>query len=140
MRAVRLPCTWGIPGCIVCCENKGKRAGDLPRKSDLSEKGRRSASGPYIDNGRVRIRLDSEVNEMGKGDAVIIPAGSVHQMENLTEKDVYFIALGVSKGKGGVLSWYEPTRAETGQFQHSLGVNYGKIMLSCPLFRNRFFS
>lgn len=51
--------------------------------------------------GRAKIAADAEEAVLEAGDAVIIPAGSIHRMENIGCGDVEYIALGISLGRGG---------------------------------------
>lgn len=52
-------------------------------------------------SGEVEITIDGEYDKLLKGDAVIIPARSIHQMTNMSTADVEYIAMGISKvGKG----------------------------------------
>lgn len=52
-------------------------------------------------NGEVKIKIDGEEEILNGGDAAIIPMGKTHEMENISQEDVNYIALGVSLGKGG---------------------------------------
>ncbi|MDP3998651.1 MAG: cupin domain-containing protein [bacterium] len=52
-------------------------------------------------NGTAKIKIDSEEEILNEGDAVVIPMGKVHEMENISDEDVNYIALGVSLEKGG---------------------------------------
>ena len=54
-----------------------------------------------IVSGRARILVDDEEAEITRGDAVIIPAGAVHTMENLGPDNVDFISMGIAPGKRG---------------------------------------
>lgn len=54
-----------------------------------------------IISGKVRMRIDNEEEVLEKRDAVFVPMKSIHQMENIGNSDICYIALGVSLGKGG---------------------------------------
>lgn len=54
-----------------------------------------------IVSGHARILVDEEEAEISEGDAVVIPAGGVHTMENLGRDNVVFISLGIAAGKRG---------------------------------------
>jgi len=47
-------------------------------------------------SGEVVITLNQETGKLTKGDAIVIPAKTVHQMENTGNGDVEYIALGIS--------------------------------------------
>lgn len=52
-------------------------------------------------SGEVEITIDGEYERLRKGDLVIIPARSTHQMTNISSTDVEYIVMGISKtGKG----------------------------------------
>ena len=51
--------------------------------------------------GEVKIKVDGEEEILNEGDAVVIPMGKVHEMENISQKDVDYLALGISLEKGG---------------------------------------
>ena len=56
-------------------------------------------------SGKVEITIEKELETLTKGDLVIIPIKAVHQMENIGEVDVEYIAIGISKkGKGKTVS------------------------------------
>ena len=52
-------------------------------------------------NGKVEVSVGQEKEKLGKGDAVVIPEGAVHIMKNLTDQDVCYIAIGISRGEDG---------------------------------------
>ena len=54
-----------------------------------------------ICTGHARIRVDEEETQIGAGDAVVIPVGGVHEMENIGKEDVEYVVVGVSKGERG---------------------------------------
>lgn len=51
--------------------------------------------------GKAKIKVSEEEEVLNRGDAVVIPMGKVHEMENIGSQDVDYIALGVSLEKGG---------------------------------------
>jgi mannose-6-phosphate isomerase-like protein (cupin superfamily) len=51
--------------------------------------------------GEARISVDNEKVDLFKGDAVLVPVGSVHTMENAGKDDVEYIVVGVSKAGRG---------------------------------------
>ena len=55
-----------------------------------------------IVKGRAKIMVDEEESEISDGDVVVIPAKSVHTMENLGPVNVEFISLGIAPGKRGM--------------------------------------
>ena len=52
-------------------------------------------------HGFARIAAGKAECTIGPGDAVVIPVGAIHMMENLGEEDVEYIAIGVSRGQHG---------------------------------------
>lgn len=52
-------------------------------------------------NGLVRMTVNGQVHEMSKGDAIVIDAREVHQMENGCQEDVEYVVFGVSTEAGG---------------------------------------
>lgn len=54
-----------------------------------------------IFNGKTKIYVGSEEAEMEKGDAVLIPPGSVHKMANICGEDVEYVAIGISSEQEG---------------------------------------
>jgi mannose-6-phosphate isomerase-like protein (cupin superfamily) len=52
-------------------------------------------------SGKVRIHVDDDSDELRKGDAVIIPVRAIHQMKNISDEAVEYIALGISTESGG---------------------------------------
>lgn len=52
-------------------------------------------------SGKAEIMIGEETEELGKGDLVVIPVRAVHEMKNISKEDVYYIAIGVTKGLGG---------------------------------------
>ena len=52
-------------------------------------------------SGKALIKINNEEEEIGKGDAVVVPIGKVHTMKNISNEDVNYIALGISLGKNG---------------------------------------
>lgn len=51
--------------------------------------------------GQVEMRVGAQRRDMGPGDTVIVDAGEVHQMTNLTEEQAEYIVFGISSGRGG---------------------------------------
>lgn len=47
----------------------------------------------YILAGQARLELGEEVVQLGPGDAVAIPAGTAHQIDNAGETDLIFLAV-----------------------------------------------
>jgi mannose-1-phosphate guanylyltransferase/mannose-1-phosphate guanylyltransferase/mannose-6-phosphate isomerase len=54
-----------------------------------------------IIRGNAKITVDAQEATLGEGDAVVIPVGSVHKMENIGTEDAEFIVIAVSKGTDG---------------------------------------
>lgn len=54
-----------------------------------------------IMSGEVEITVGGEKEKLEKGDAVVIPEQSIHVMKNLTDQDVHYIAIGISRDAGG---------------------------------------
>lgn len=52
-------------------------------------------------SGEVEIRVGEETDNLGRGDAVIIPIKAVHQMKNISNQPVEYIAMGISTQEGG---------------------------------------
>ncbi len=52
-------------------------------------------------NGKVKIRIDQEEEELEKGDAVVTPMRTVHQMSNICGEDVCYIVIGISRQLDG---------------------------------------
>lgn len=52
-------------------------------------------------NGKVEVSVGEEKKKLGKGDAVVIPEDTIHVMKNLTDRDVCYIAIGISRGEDG---------------------------------------
>jgi mannose-6-phosphate isomerase-like protein (cupin superfamily) len=51
--------------------------------------------------GKARIRVGEEEADLEKEEAVVIPLLMVHEMKNMGEEEVEYIAIGISQGKGG---------------------------------------
>jgi len=51
--------------------------------------------------GQAKILADGEEAEMGNGDAVVILPREVHEMKNVGGEDLEYLAVGISRGKGG---------------------------------------
>lgn len=54
-----------------------------------------------IVSGKVKIWVDKEEEVLEAGDAVLVPMKRVHKMENISKKDVNYLVIGISLGKGG---------------------------------------
>ena len=54
-----------------------------------------------IISGKAQIKAGKEEDILEKGDAVLIPLKTVHQMQNLGTEDLEYVVLGISLGKGG---------------------------------------
>lgn len=54
-----------------------------------------------IFNGEVEVTVGEEKEKLRKGDAVVIPEGTVHIMKNLTHEEICYIAIGIASGEGG---------------------------------------
>ncbi len=52
-------------------------------------------------NGKTSVRIDDEVENLEKGDAVVTPVKHVHQMTNICSEDVLYIVIGISRGLDG---------------------------------------
>jgi mannose-6-phosphate isomerase-like protein (cupin superfamily) len=51
--------------------------------------------------GKARIRVGEEEADLAEEEAVVIPLPMVHEMKNVGEEEVEYIAIGISQGKGG---------------------------------------
>ncbi len=51
--------------------------------------------------GEVEITVGNEKATLGKGDAVVISKEETHRMTNLTDREVCYIAIGISRDPGG---------------------------------------
>ena len=54
-----------------------------------------------IVHGIVSITVGQETEFLTAGDAVTIPAGSIHTMKNTGKEDAQYVVVGISKGEGG---------------------------------------
>ena len=54
-----------------------------------------------IIQGKAEITVDEEAEHIDQGDAVVIPAGSVHKMKNIGAEHVEYVVVGISAGTGG---------------------------------------
>jgi mannose-6-phosphate isomerase-like protein (cupin superfamily) len=54
-----------------------------------------------IMKGGARITVDTQETELAQGDVVVIPAGGVHEMENIGTENVEYVVVGISEGRGG---------------------------------------
>lgn len=51
--------------------------------------------------GEAQIIIDGEEDVLTRGDSVLIPMKSVHQMRSISKRDVEYLVIGFSLGKGG---------------------------------------
>ena len=51
--------------------------------------------------GMVTITVGQETETLTAGDAVAIPAGSIHTMKNTGKENVEYVVVGISTGEGG---------------------------------------
>jgi mannose-6-phosphate isomerase-like protein (cupin superfamily) len=51
--------------------------------------------------GNAKMTVDKEQAEITKGDAVVVPIGSAHKMENIGTEDVEYVVFGITEGRGG---------------------------------------
>jgi len=51
--------------------------------------------------GKVKIIINGHDDILESGDAIYIPQGSIHKMDNVSNSDVDYIAIGLSRNKGG---------------------------------------
>jgi mannose-6-phosphate isomerase-like protein (cupin superfamily) len=51
--------------------------------------------------GQASILANGEEAVLREGEAVVIPPGEVHEIKNVGAKDLEYLALGISQGKGG---------------------------------------
>jgi mannose-6-phosphate isomerase-like protein (cupin superfamily) len=54
-----------------------------------------------IVHGTAEITIEQEMEALSPGDAVVIPAGSIHTMKNIGQDNVEYVVVGVSLGEGG---------------------------------------
>lgn len=54
-----------------------------------------------LTSGRVMMRVNGGESEMEKGDTVVVPMKSAHEMINLGDMDAEYIVIGVTTEKGG---------------------------------------
>jgi len=54
-----------------------------------------------IVHGTAEITIEQEMEAVCPGDAVVIPAGSIHTMKNIGQDNVEYVVIGISKGEGG---------------------------------------
>lgn len=52
-------------------------------------------------NGRVKAKVDREEKVLEKGDLLIVNKGQTHSMENISEEEVDYIAMGIVTAEGG---------------------------------------
>ena len=51
--------------------------------------------------GKAIMKVGGREFMMGEHDAVVVPAGSTHEMHNKTDQSVTYLVFGISQGKGG---------------------------------------
>lgn len=51
--------------------------------------------------GEVKMLVDRKEAILKKGDSVVVPMNKVHQMTNVTDKDIYYLVIGIALGKNG---------------------------------------
>jgi mannose-6-phosphate isomerase-like protein (cupin superfamily) len=51
--------------------------------------------------GKARIQIQQEEAELEPEEVVVVPAGQVHEMKNTGDREVEYIVIGISQGKGG---------------------------------------
>lgn len=54
-----------------------------------------------IISGKVKVKIDNEEEVLEKGDLVIALEKQVHTMENISDEDVDYIAMGIATSEGG---------------------------------------
>jgi mannose-1-phosphate guanylyltransferase/mannose-6-phosphate isomerase len=54
-----------------------------------------------IVRGMAKITVEQETETISAGDAVVIPAGSIHTMKNSGRDNVEYVVVGISTGEGG---------------------------------------
>jgi mannose-6-phosphate isomerase-like protein (cupin superfamily) len=54
-----------------------------------------------VSSGKARVTIDDKESILEMGDAILIAAGEIHAMENISDVDVLYIAVGLTKGTGG---------------------------------------
>jgi len=52
-------------------------------------------------HGTAKMTVGEREARIGPGDVVVIPVGDIHRMENMGKEDVEYIAMGISREKGG---------------------------------------
>ncbi|MEN6458087.1 MAG: cupin domain-containing protein [Thermoguttaceae bacterium] len=52
-------------------------------------------------SGQAEITVENETAALGRGDAVVIDAGEIHQMRNVGTEPVEYLALGITRETGG---------------------------------------
>ncbi|MDP1721772.1 MAG: cupin domain-containing protein [Candidatus Gottesmanbacteria bacterium] len=52
-------------------------------------------------NGEVEITVGGKKSTLGKGDIVVIPENTIHVMKNLTDQEINYIAIGISRDEAG---------------------------------------
>lgn len=54
-----------------------------------------------IVRGMAKITVGQKTETLSAGDAVVIPAGSIHTMKNIGQNDVEYVVVGISTGERG---------------------------------------
>lgn len=54
-----------------------------------------------IISGKAKIKVDEEYADLVKGDSVVIPMGTIHEMWNKGKRFLEYLAIGFSLGSGG---------------------------------------
>lgn len=73
----------------------------LPNKSFRSHYHEAMEEVFIILDGEVEITVEEEKAILKKGDAIVIPETAVHVMKNLTDREINYIAIGISRDIGG---------------------------------------
>ena len=51
--------------------------------------------------GKARIRIGEATAEIESQEAVVVPPREIHEMKNVGEEDLEYLAIGISQGQGG---------------------------------------
>jgi mannose-6-phosphate isomerase-like protein (cupin superfamily) len=54
-----------------------------------------------LTQGVAKITVDRETGTLNRGDAVVIDACEIHQMQNIGQESVQYLAIGITSGQGG---------------------------------------
>lgn len=52
-------------------------------------------------SGKAKIKVGDEEEVLEKGDSILIPTKEIHVMENLSDFEIEYLAIGVTKGENG---------------------------------------